>query len=141
MAMGEMFGHRWITNYGAEPSPLWQRGLAGYSPAEIERGVLACLDWRSDFVPTLPEFRQLCRPASAPAHQPMARALPEPEESRERRRAEAAAALGAVREGMAYQDWLRHHADRRRAPLDDVLHSMRALICMAAKLRARGLAA
>lgn len=52
---------------GSHPEKVqqeWARGLAGFAPAEIARGLAACSE--RQFAPVLGEFKQLCRPALDP---------------------------------------------------------------------------
>ena len=58
---GSRFGQQWAGLTPREIKAAWNRRLADYSPAEIQRGLDACdaLDWP----PSLPEFMRLCRPA------------------------------------------------------------------------------
>jgi hypothetical protein len=61
MTYGKKFSEQWG---GSDPDKLfgfWSQQLAGFTPAEIKRG-LAALETR-DWPPTLPEFKKLCRPA------------------------------------------------------------------------------
>lgn len=63
---GKKFSDQWG---GADTDALiahWSRELAGYSGAELKRGVdaLATRDWP----PTLPEFKKLCRRPLDPMH-------------------------------------------------------------------------
>lgn len=61
--MGEMFGAVFFNQYGATDEngrQTWKEGLAGYSEAQIARGVKNCLDWNKDFPPNLAQFAKLC---------------------------------------------------------------------------------
>lgn len=63
--MEDRYGSLWVDRYGAFPRPrvmqTWGSDLADMSREELARGVDACRDRR--FPPSLPEFRELCRPA------------------------------------------------------------------------------
>lgn len=63
--MEDRYGSFWVDRYGAFPRSrvmrTWAEDLADMTRDEISRGVSACRD--SKFPPTLPEFRQLCRPS------------------------------------------------------------------------------
>ncbi|AEV24608.1 hypothetical protein Dsui_0188 [Azospira oryzae PS] len=63
--MEDRYGDLWAARYGAFPRSrvmrTWAQDLADMTPDEVTRGVNACRDRK--FPPTLPEFRELCRPA------------------------------------------------------------------------------
>ncbi len=63
--MEDRYGALWADRYGAFPRARvmrsWAEDLADMSRDELTRGVAACRDRK--FPPTLPEFRELCRPA------------------------------------------------------------------------------
>lgn len=63
--MEDRYGSMWADRYGAFPRERvkrsWAEDLADISRDELTRGVSACRDRK--FPPTLPEFRELCRPA------------------------------------------------------------------------------
>lgn len=58
--MSEIYGHRWVSSYGAVPSDTWARGLAGFTGAQIARGLAACLKTTEEWPPSLPAFRDRC---------------------------------------------------------------------------------
>ena len=75
--MTAIYGHRWTSAYGDQPWPTdpatgqvagegagttWRDGLADFSHDAIRAGLGRCLDRASGWPPTLPEFRELCRP-------------------------------------------------------------------------------
>lgn len=61
----DRYGAAWADRYGASPRDrlldTWAADLGDLSAPELARGLQACRDLR--FPPTLPQFRQLCRPA------------------------------------------------------------------------------
>lgn len=63
--MEDRYGAIWADRYGAFPRArvmqTWGRDLADMNREELARGVESCRDRR--YPPTLPEFRELCRPA------------------------------------------------------------------------------
>lgn len=63
--MEDRYGALWADRYGAFPRARvmrsWAEDLADMTRDELTRGVSACRDRK--FPPTLPEFRELCRPA------------------------------------------------------------------------------
>ena len=91
----DVFGHRWVANFGKVPPRLWQAALADLSEAELMAGLRGCLSWRGEFVPTLPEFLALCRAESAA--RPVHVRLAEPAAVREARRRAGLAALRKIR--------------------------------------------
>lgn len=66
--MTGIYGHKWISSYGVEPSDTWARGLRGFTNDELAHGIRRCLDREDPWPPTLPEFRQLCRPRRETYH-------------------------------------------------------------------------
>lgn len=58
--MSEIYGHRWVSSYGAAPSDTWARGLAGMTGEQLGRGLAACLKSGDEWPPTLPGFCKLC---------------------------------------------------------------------------------
>ena len=115
--MTAMFGHSWVSAYGAEPSDTWLAGLIDMTEEEIRTGLVACLTWEDRWPPTLPQFRALCRLRREPAHE-IFKALPEPRSIRVRRLQSANDAISAMRESVAYHDWLCTHAYRPNAAAD-----------------------
>lgn len=67
-AMLYTFGKRYTDMWGATESKalagFWAQQMAGYSDAEIKRGVAALSD--REWPPTLPEFKRMCRPPIDP---------------------------------------------------------------------------
>lgn len=63
--MEDRYGSMWADRYGAFPRArvmqTWGRDLADMTRDELAHGVEICRDLR--FPPTLPEFRELCRPS------------------------------------------------------------------------------
>lgn len=62
--MVEIFGHRWISAYGADAAVgagrTWARGLTGISRAQISTGLDRVLLSAEGWPPSLPEFRSYC---------------------------------------------------------------------------------
>lgn len=70
--MGEVYGHRWTSQFGPAParglSPVmatWARGLAGLGAADLARGLDRVTRAGADWPPPLPRFRDLCVPRPA----------------------------------------------------------------------------
>lgn len=63
-AMVSIYGHRWISAYGADQAEgsgaAWAKGLAGLTPAQVGRGVDECVVATDPWPPTLPQFRGMC---------------------------------------------------------------------------------
>ena len=84
--LGEIYGHKWASQYGQSRTAMdtWQRGLRDLTREEISHGLRALLTRNETWPPSLPEFRQLCRPpAPEPAHARYV-ALPKPPVNPER---------------------------------------------------------
>lgn len=64
LAYGKKFGDMWAGSSLDTLIAFWTRGLRGYTPREIKRGIGA-LETRP-WPPTLPEFKLLCRPTVDP---------------------------------------------------------------------------
>lgn len=60
--MTELYGHRWLSQYGETPADTWIRGLADMSTADLGTGIIACVKSGESWPPSLPEFRAYCRP-------------------------------------------------------------------------------
>ena len=124
--MSATFGHKWISSYGVAPSETWLAGLIDMTPEELKTGLLTCLTWEQEWPPTLPQFRNLCRPRKEEAHQVYQR-LPEPEEHREKRKAIGLAHIASMKEEGRFRDWLRENAGRLESDFDIHLRSVRAM--------------
>ena len=103
--MAEIYGHKWTSAYGDKPVDTWVDGLRDIEPLEIAKGLEGCLLNGDGWPPSLPEFRQLCRPVkqsriNSEMYQEKPRALPEPVEMREKRKATGLAQLGAIKSIM-----------------------------------------
>ncbi|GGX32661.1 hypothetical protein GCM10007242_44500 [Pigmentiphaga litoralis] len=61
---GSKFDQQWGNVDPAKLTEHWAQRLVGYTAGEVRRGIHACAT--RTFVPTLPEFLALCRPALAP---------------------------------------------------------------------------
>ena len=122
--MGACFGHKWTSSFGMVPSETWLAGLVDMTPTELQTGLVACLTWESEWPPTLPQFRGLCRPRREEAHQTFMR-LPEPEENRERRKATGLAHLANLREESRYREWLQANAQRELSDFETHMRAVR----------------
>lgn len=62
--MATMFGHSWVSQYGAEPAGLagdtWGTVLAGLTGEQIAQGMRETLASGSDWPPSAPRFRAMC---------------------------------------------------------------------------------
>lgn len=77
---------RWLSVMGEPDEPgwqVWRRGLLDMSAAQLATGLVALADWEGDHLPSLPQFRALCRrTVAALYHLPATdalRGLPPPE--------------------------------------------------------------
>lgn len=125
--MAACFGHKWVSSYGAMPSETWLAGLIDMTPRELQTGLVSALTWEQEWPPTLPQFRALCRPRREAAHQ-VFHALPEPDESRARRKAVGLAHLAGLREEARYREWLATHAKRAMSDFDAHLRTVRSWV-------------
>jgi hypothetical protein len=60
--MGSLFGHRWVSAYGADVDPdnVWAASLAGIDEQQVRSGMRALVEKGYDWPPSAPEFRKLC---------------------------------------------------------------------------------
>lgn len=62
--MAGMFGHSWVSAYGASPSGIgadtWAAALADVSAGQIASALRETLALGSDFPPSAPRFRAMC---------------------------------------------------------------------------------
>lgn len=68
-AVGKL-GKRWISEYGLHnetSANVWRQDLADMTLNEIKAGLEALVNWREAFLPTLPQFRVMCKPPAKPA--------------------------------------------------------------------------
>lgn len=54
-------GEKWVKNHGVADDGTWAAGLAGLSNDDLARGIRKCGKW----MPSLPEFRDMCLPSAA----------------------------------------------------------------------------
>lgn len=81
LRMTETYGHRWVSQYGEEPTSGWCQMVRSLSDEQVRRGLAACLDrarsrverGESDWPPGLAEFYALCQRPRTPSYH---RALP-----------------------------------------------------------------
>jgi hypothetical protein len=69
-AMAGIYGHLWTSAFGDDANSktglLWARGLGGFNPMQVKRGLDACLVAGKPHPPSLPEFRALCLGSDPP---------------------------------------------------------------------------
>ena len=65
--MSSLYGHTWVSSYGAEVDPdhVWAATLYGLAESQIRYGMRQCVDQALDWPPSAPEFRKLCTDASS----------------------------------------------------------------------------
>lgn len=63
--MTEIFGHKWVSQYGDEPLETWAKRLGALSKEEIAVGVNACANSNLQWPPSLPDFCGMCKPDPA----------------------------------------------------------------------------
>lgn len=101
LRMTEAFGHKWTSSFGERPTKTWTDGLNDMTVADLKRGLVSLKMWQEDsgWPPTLLQFRELCRPHSAPAHSAYV-PLPEPLTPFELRQQKAAQVFQSLRDGI-----------------------------------------
>lgn len=62
LRMAEIYGHKWVSQYGSSPLKTWAVRLGSLSREQIGHGVNACAHSNMDWPPSLPEFCALCQP-------------------------------------------------------------------------------
>ena len=55
-----IWGHKFTSSYGVEPSAVWKLALAGLTQAQIKNGLRLCLAKKLVWPPSLPEFCDMC---------------------------------------------------------------------------------
>lgn len=63
--MTEIYGWRFVSDYGERPNRTWCEALAGVSGDRVAIGLRRCFDEHRERPPTLPKFIELCRPTDA----------------------------------------------------------------------------
>lgn len=63
--MTEIFGHKWVSQYGDEPLDTWAKRLGAFAPEQIAVGVNACANSNLQWPPSLPDFCGMCQPDAA----------------------------------------------------------------------------
>lgn len=60
--MASMFGHRWVSSYGAkvDPDRVWQSALRGMTETMVKRGLSHVAQSGLEWPPSAPEFRAMC---------------------------------------------------------------------------------
>lgn len=62
--MADVYGHRWVSSYGADPQAgagaTWANGLADLTADQLATGIEACMTSADPWPPTLPQFRAMC---------------------------------------------------------------------------------
>jgi hypothetical protein len=61
VAMSEIFGNRWINDFGDTPPQLWTRKLSELSENEIKHGINKLMDSDCSYTPNLSQFVGLCK--------------------------------------------------------------------------------
>jgi hypothetical protein len=61
VAMAEMFGTKWTNHYGDTPLTSWAVALADLTDRHIARGIRAVMDSGSEWPPSLPAFKAMCK--------------------------------------------------------------------------------
>lgn len=91
--MTEIFGHKWVSQYGEDPLETWAKRLGTFTPEQIAVGVNACANSDLQWPPSLPDFCGMCKPDAASFGLPDA----------------TSAFLEAMRQSHAPDDWIFSH--------------------------------
>lgn len=75
--LSETFGAAFTTPYGHKPNQSWIDALRDLTVDEVRKGLDKLFTWESDFPPNALQFRDMCRPVTAPAHE-IYKPLPKP---------------------------------------------------------------
>ena len=59
--LSELYGHKFISQYGDEPSQVWARALENVGFENIKRGIERLPERKDEWPPTAIEFFNLCR--------------------------------------------------------------------------------
>lgn len=59
--LSELYGHKFISQYGEDPSDVWATALENISLENIKRGIDRLPDRKDEWPPTAIEFFNLCR--------------------------------------------------------------------------------
>lgn len=103
--MADAFGHKWTSSYGYRPNQAWKDGLSDMTTDDIKTGLASLKNWTDDegWPPTLLQFRDLCKPNSAPAHVFYQR-LPSPKSPFEVRKRIATETIAALRKSILVEE-------------------------------------
>jgi hypothetical protein len=58
--MADMYGHKFTSQFGDEPSNTWIRCFEGVTPEQIANGLTKCLTKCKEWPPGAVEFRAMC---------------------------------------------------------------------------------
>ena len=59
--LSELYGHKFISQYGEEPSQIWASALENVDLVNIKRGIDRLPERKDEWPPTAIEFFNLCR--------------------------------------------------------------------------------
>lgn len=57
--MGELYGHKWTSAHGEQPTALWIGLISTLTDAQVRTGLALCATSGEDWPPSLPGFRSL----------------------------------------------------------------------------------
>ena len=70
LRMAEIYGHRWVSSYGAKPNDTWSTALGAFEFDQIKTGLNVMLEKNIEWPPTLTEFISYCKDVKRdPIHQ------------------------------------------------------------------------
>jgi hypothetical protein len=103
LVMLELYGHRWESSYGSEPTEMWARSLRGISPQQIAMGLESLHDIGEAWPPSAIEFAKMCRgnkEIGTACHKPFAFAALESDEMKQKKKEAAAVGLANLKNLM-----------------------------------------
>ncbi len=58
--MSRLYGHKFVSNFGASDDGTWLMALSGLQRSDLSRGLTALLSHPDDWPPSVPRFKRMC---------------------------------------------------------------------------------
>ena len=98
LVMLEIYGHRWESSFGSEPTESWARSLKGISPQQIAKGLDELHESGESWPPSAIEFAKMCRTEKQLAiHKPFQFAALESDEQKAKKKQAAKTGLNKLK--------------------------------------------